>query len=511
MVRALEAAAGDEKIKGVYLTGNSNGMGFAASQEVRNALDSMRRAGKFVYAAGDVLAQRGFELMGAADSIFCFPGGFSQWNGYVVEIPFFKGTLDKLEVKPEVFFAGQFKSATEPYRLSKMSDANRLQLSVFINELYGQFLSAVADRRGVDTAELHNLANNMAVNTATDAVRAGLVDAVLYEDEVRDTMKKRLGLKHDAKIPFITLQDYAKRQPWKSSTEISPDKIAVIYAEGEIIDGKEEDGAIGGEAYRNLLRKARLDKKIKAVVLRVNSPGGSALASEMIAREVELLKKEKPVVVSMGDYAASGGYYISCLADSIFAQPATLTGSIGVFSLMFDVSKLMNNKLGVTFDAVKTSPGADFMTPFRPMTDLERRVSQSIVDSIYLQFKSRVAAGRGLSLATVDSLGQGRIWSGSNAVKNGLADRLGGLNDALACAARMAKIEQYELREWPVIPSLIEKILGDEKQTVSTSKATGNKVVASSGNELTWMHHLRQLQRMQGAPQARLPFSLVLR
>jgi protease-4 len=357
---------------------------------------------------------------------------------------------------------------------------------------------------------LHNLANTMAVNTASEAYRAGLVDRVLYEDEVRDLMKKRLGLKDDAKISFISLQDYAKRKPWKSDTEIAPDKIALIYAEGEIVDGKEEDGAIGGEAYRSLLRRARLDKKIKAVVLRVNSPGGSALASEMIAREVELLKKEKPVVVSMGDYAASGGYYISCLADSIFAQPATLTGSIGVFSLMFDVSKLMNNKLGVTFDAVKTSPSSDFMTPFRPMTDLERRVSQGIVDSIYLQFKSRVAAGRRMELPMVDSLGQGRIWSGTDAVKNGLADKLGGLNDAIACAARMAKIETYELREWPVIPSFIEKILGDDKQPTTTSQAM-EKPASLSSSEMAWMRQLRQLQRMQGVPQARLPFSLVLR
>lgn len=499
--RALAAAATDTAVKGVYLIGGNNPNGFATSQELRHSLMQFKNSGKFIVAFANTMNQRAYEVVSIADEIYLNPVGGMEWQGYSYQLAFFKSTLDKLEVKPEIFYAGQFKSATEPFRYTKMSDPNREQMTAFIESLYQQFLLNTSKDRGIDTARLRVLATDLRLHNTNDGVREKLVDAAEYDDEVKSKIAQRIGAPALDKINFMSIGDYIKAY---QKPERKKEQIAVIYAQGDIVDGNGTEGVIGGDGFRQLIRKVRLDKNVKAVVLRVNSPGGSAIASEVIHRELSLLQKEKPLVVSMGDYAASGGYYISCGADSIFAQPNTLTGSIGVFSMLFDVSKMMSNKLGITFDEVNTAPSATLGSPFRPMTDRERQYLQDDVDSIYATFKSRVVAGRQLSPALVDSIAQGRIWSGTAAVKIGLADRLGGMQDAVACAARLAKLKEYSLKESPVAEPFFEKLFGKKKDE-QTQMAWHIRQQMGPVFYQLWKQ-MEQLRQMQGKIQMRLPF-----
>ncbi|CAN5441783.1 signal peptide peptidase SppA [soil metagenome] len=503
MIRAIKQAASDSLIKGIYLVCGTNSSGFASSNELRNQLIEFKKTGKFIIAASDYISQRAYEVANVADKIYCQPNGIVDWKGYAVQLTFFKGTMDKLEIQPEIFYAGQYKSATEPYRLTKMSDPNRVQLTSFIEDLYQRFLMNTSKTRKIDTSTLRSLANDLAVRNAAAASAAGITDTSKYDDEIKDEIRKKIGVKADEKINFMPIGDYIKNGDWN---EANGGKIALIYAEGEITDGNGQDDQIGGDRYRNLIRKARMDTTIKAVVLRVNSPGGSSIASENIWREVMLCKKAKPVIVSMGDYAASGGYYISCFADSIFAQPNTLTGSIGVFSMYFNAQQLFNNKLGITFDGVKTAKSADFGTASRPMTEKEKKVGQAGVDSIYTIFKQRVSDGRKLPMAFVDSIAQGRIWSGDKALQLKLVDRIGGLQDAIDCAARMAKLKDYQLREWPVVESFWKKLMGGDKED---SKNTMQAYVLKEqlgADEYELITQFRTLKSWAGVPQMRLPF-----
>ncbi|HSR39528.1 MAG TPA: signal peptide peptidase SppA [Phnomibacter sp.] len=499
--RALDAAATDTAVKGVYLIGGNNPNGFATSQELRHSLKQFKNSGKFIVAFANDMNQRAYEVVSISDEIYLNPVGGMSWQGYSYQLAFFKATLDKLEVKPEIFYAGQFKSATEPFRYTKMSDPNREQMTAFVESLYQQFLLNTSKDRGIDTARLRMLATELRMHNASDGVREKLVDDAQYDDEVKSKIARRIGAPGIDKINFMTIGDYIKAY---HKPERKKDLIAVIYAQGDIVDGNSTDGMIGGDGFRQLVRKARLDKNVKAVVLRVNSPGGSAVASEVIHRELSLLQKEKPLVVSMGDYAASGGYYISCGADSIFAQPNTLTGSIGVFAMLFDVSKMMSNKLGITFDEVNTAPSATLGSPFRPLTDKERKYLQEDVDSIYATFKARVAVVRQLKPEMVDSIAQGRIWSGTAAVKNGLVDRLGGMQDAVACAARLAKLKEYSLKEWPVVEPFFEKLFGKKKDE-QIQMAWHVKQQMGPTFYYLWKQ-MEQLRQMQGRVQMRLPF-----
>lgn len=507
VVRAIKQAATDSAIKGIYIKAGFNQNGFATSNEIRNQLIDFRKSGKFVIANGDYITQRAFEVANVADHIYCQPNGIVDWKGYSMQLTFFKNAMDKLEIEPEIFYAGQYKSATEPFRLSKMSDPNRVQLTSFIEDLYGRFLQNTSASRKIDTGTLRSLAANLVVRGANAASKAGLITAVKYDDEVQDEIRSRIGIRKDEKINFMPVSDYIKNGHWNEST--SNEFVAVVYAEGEIVDGNGTDSQIGGDRFKNLIRKLRMDKKVKAIVMRVNSPGGSAIASETIWRELYLAKQEKPVVVSMGDYAASGGYFISCVADSIFSQPNTLTGSIGVFSMYFNAQQLFQNKLGITFDRVKTGPSSDFGTPSRPMTDYERNIAQSGVDSIYMLFKNKVATGRKLSPETVDSIAQGRIWSGQKALSLNLVDRLGGLQDAIDCAARMAKLKDYYLREVPVVESFWKKLLGkddskDNIQSYALKEALGEE-------EFDLLSQFNTIKSWPAVPQMRLPFFAIFK
>lgn len=417
---------------------------------------------------------------------------------------FLKGALEKLEIEPQIFYAGKFKSATEPLRAYQMTEPNRLQTSVYLNDLYSRILLSAAEKSKLDTGRLHELANTGAVQTASDAVTYRLIDGTKYDDEVKNEIIKNIKIDAANKINFITLGRYAKAVDF---TPNGGDRIAVIYAEGQIMNGKGQEGTIGSDEYKNLIRKVRLDKNIKAIVFRVNSPGGDALASEEVWREISIAKKAKPVVVSFGDVAASGGYYIACNADSIFAQPNTITGSIGVFGIIPNMKKFLNNKLGITFDGVKTGPFADMPSAIRPLNVAEKNIIQNTIDTIYTTFKSRVAEGRKLSLEAVDSIAQGRVWTGQRALQIGLVDKLGNINDAVACAARMSKSKEYTLREYPEKKNFIEDLLKNYKEEVKA--ATIKEEIGEE--QYLILQQLKNIRKMIAVPQARLPFEVNIR
>ncbi len=503
VIRLIEKAKIDDQIKGIYLQANGNPNGFASSDEIRNALLSFKKSKKFIVAYADVVSQKAYYVANVANKVYLNPQGFFEWKGMSVNMMFIKGTLDKLDIQPQIFYAGKFKSATEMFRTEKMTDENRLQTTEWLEDIYKHLITTTSAQRGIDTITLRALADEGKIQNANDAYQHKLVDALKYDDEVKDELKARLKLGKYDKINFLTINKYAKSGGYK---KIKGERIALIYAQGNIMDGKGEQGTIGGDTYRYLIRKARLDKSIKAIVFRVNSGGGSALASENIWRELALAKKEKPVVVSFGDVAASGGYYIACAADSIFASPNTITGSIGVFGIVPNMQSFFKNKLGITFDAVKTGPYADVGTVSRPMTEIEKNFIQAEIDRIYEQFKKRVSDGIGRDMAYVDSIAQGRVWSGSIALQIGLIDRFGGLQDAVDCAARLAKLTEYRLKEFPEPENLLDQLLGSSTPMNQNSKLK-NEIGEDNFKILGEMLRIRQMSK---GTQARLPFEFFI-
>ena len=504
VVRLLRKAKTDKDISGVLIIANGNPNGFEASEEIRNALLDFKGSKKFIIAQGDVITQKAFHIANVADKLYANPTGFVEWAGFSVDYLFLKGTLDKLDIQPQIFYAGKFKSATEPLRTDHMTPENKLQTTVWLNDLYSNFLIKASETRKIDTATLHQLANEGRIQNARQALEYKLIDGLKYDDQVKDEIKNKLGLGKYDKINFISINKYAEAGTF---TRTGKDRIALIYAEGDIVDGKGKPGQIGSEDFRTLIRKARLDKTIKAIVFRVNSGGGSALASENIWRELELAKKDKPVVVSFGDVAASGGYYISCGADSIFANPATITGSIGVFGIIPNMEGFFKNKLGVTFDGVKTSPYANTGAVYRPLNENEKRMIQGEIDNIYAQFRQRVADGRKKDTAYIGSIAQGRVWTGQRALQIGLIDRFGGLNDAVECAARMAKITDYRLREYPEPQSLFQRIFGGS----STAQEFNARIKKEVGDEnYKIFQEMSKVQEMTNSAQARLPFEFFI-
>ena len=465
VVRLIDKAKDDKNISGIHIIANSNPNGFANSEDIRNALVNFKASKKFIVASGDLVSQKAYYVADVADKIYLNPSGVLEWVGFNVDYIFLKGTLDKLEIQPEIFYAGKFKSATEPFRTDKMTAENKLQTTVWLSSLYNQFLVTASASRNIDTATLRRLANEGKIQTARDALDNKLVDDLKYDDQVKDEIKSRLKLGKYDKINFISINKYAKAGNFKRSGK---DHIALIYAEGDIVDGSaDQRGIISSENYMKLIRKARLDKTIKAIVFRVNSGGGSSLASENIWRELSLARREKPVVVSFGDVAASGGYYISCAADSIFAEPNTITGSIGVFGIIPNMEMFFKNKLGVTFDGVKTGEYADAGI-LHPLSEEEKKMIQHSIELTYEQFKKRVADGRRKDTAYIETIAQGRVWSGNDAITNGLIDRFGGLQDAVDCAARLAKTSDYRLREFPSPQNIFDRLLGSSSDNYSS-------------------------------------------
>lgn len=503
----LENAAADDKIKGIYLDMQNIPAGMATIEEIRNGLLKFKESGKWIVAYSEIYSQKAFYVASVADEIWLNPQGMVEWRGLGSQMMFLKGFFEKLEVEPQIIRYGKFKSAVEPLMLDKMSEANREQTMTYMSDLWNKMLNGIAEGRGKTAAELDKLAQDATIQNAKDAKENGLVDELLFKDEVLANLRSRLSIEdEDEKINFIGLGKYKDAPKAKGDDEKATrkEKIAVVYAVGSIEGGQGDDETIGSEKVSAEIRKARLDEKVKAIVLRVNSPGGSALASDVIWREVVLAKAVKPVVVSMGDVAASGGYYISCAADSIFAQPNTITGSIGVFGVLMNAQKLINNKLGITVDTVKTNRFADLGTPLRPLTELERSIIQNGVNEIYFDFISKVAEGRGMTTDEVDSIGQGRVWSGEDALEIGLVDKLGGIEDAIATAARMAEVESYRVVEYPAQKDPMQQIMED-----ITGKGEEVFLKHRLGQYYEYVKDVEDLMKMEGV-QARLPYQLYI-
>ena len=498
LIGLLHYAKKDSSIKGIYIKCAENPNGYAATEEIRKALIDFKKSNKFIVAYAETISQKGYMMANVADQIYTHPQGGMEWAGFNYETIFFKGLIDKLEIEPQIFYAGKFKSATEPFRYAQMSDANKLQTGIWLNSIYNNFIEGTAEMRQLNADSIKAFANEGKVQNAKDALKYKLVDGLLYDDQLKKIISKKLRVADETKISFVSINNYAESVALRGT---GSGKIAVIYADGDVVMGKGQNEAIASDDYRALIQKIRNDKSIDAVVLRVNSPGGSALASDIIWREIDLLKKEKPVVVSMGDVAASGGYYIACGADSIFADANTITGSIGVFSVIPNAEKFLKNKVGITFDRVKTGQYADAPSATRALTVTEQRFLQAGVDSVYHTFKSRVAAGRQKSVDYIDSIAQGRVWTGADAIKVGLVDKIGTLNDALASAAKMAKLKGYTIKKYPESKSFIEEFFEGYKNEVKT------KAIQQELGLEQWqvLQQIKSMKQLMGQPQARLP------
>jgi protease-4 len=448
ILSAIKAAAGDDKVKGIYLKSKTVSASPASTKAIRDALLEFKKSGKFIYAYSDVYTQNAYYMATVADKILLNPTGDLTFRGYAFQLMFYKNLIDKLDVDVQIFRHGQFKSAVEPYFLDKMSEANREQMSTLANSLWTVLVQDVAAARKLSVDQLNNIADSLLCSSPQEALNLKLVDKLAYSDEVEKMIKTKLNLGDKDKVNYMTINQYAKTVTLKDN---STNKVAVMYAYGEIKDGKgDSERGIFSETFIKDFRKVYKDDNVKAIVLRVNSPGGSALASENIWHEIENAKKAgKKVVVSMGDYAASGGYYISCNADYIFSEPNTITGSIGVFGMVPSLQKFMKNRLGITMDEVGSNKHSTPGGLYRPLDELESQNMQASIEEIYATFTKRVADGRHLEVTYVDSIGQGRVWAGSDALQLGLVDALGNLDDAVVKAAELASLDQYDITYYP--------------------------------------------------------------
>ena len=503
VMNAIESAAQDDNIEGIYI--NLTGAGTASAallEEVRDYITAFKESGKFVVAYGELYSQGGYYLASVADSIYLNPAGQMDWRGLAMQVMFYKGALDKLGIEPQVFRHGTFKSAVEPYIMSRMSPENRTQMETIASSIWGTMVADIAKERNLSIDSLNMFATDLSAMMAEDALATRMVDGLKYEDEVEDILREKLELDADEDITFVTLGEYIAAKPYTPS--YSDNKIEVIYAEGQIVQGTSEQGTLGSSTLADQLAEARLDEEVKAVVLRVNSPGGSALASEVIWREMELLRQQKPVIVSMGDYAASGGYYISAPADAIIADATTLTGSIGVFGLMFNAEKALNNKLGITIDVAKTNPSADMGMPFRAVSSSERAHIMRSIEQVYSTFVNHVADGRNMTFDSVDAIGQGRVWTGNDGNRIGLVDEIGGLKYAIAVAADKAEcLDDYMVRESMGEPTGLAALLSSLEAHISDRKM--RKEMGAMYDEY---RSLRALMENEGVQALALPIEI---
>lgn len=460
---SITKAKNEDKVKGIYLRIDDVSAGYAACEEIRSALVDFKSSGKFIYAYSEVYSQKAYYLASVADKIFINPEGSLMFTGISSSTPYFSKALDKLGVEMQVIRHGKFKAAVEPYILDKMSPENKEQIETYIGSIWNNVLGEIATSRNTTVSALNSIADeNMYFRHAKKLIDNNLVDSLVYEDQVLDFLKSKAGIESKKDIPFVTVSELKNVPAKRESKGLAKNKIAVIYAAGEIdmesSSSLSEEG-ISGIALSKEIREARQDSSIKAIVLRVNSPGGSALASELIWREVKLAADQKPTVVSMGNLAASGGYYIACAADSIVANPTTLTGSIGVFGLIPNANELIDGKLGIKNEVVNTNKLSDMPSLTRALTDEEKQIMQEMVENVYSTFVSHVAEGRNMTYEQVDAIGQGRVWTGENALKLGLVDKLGNLDDAIAIAKNMAKLDTYRVVKLPKETDPIEELM----------------------------------------------------
>ncbi|MBO6051203.1 MAG: signal peptide peptidase SppA [Bacteroidales bacterium] len=502
ILACIKSAAKDPKIKGIYINSESVGAAPATLKEIHDALMEFKASGKFIYAYADSYAQGGYYLSSVADKVTMSTTGLIQFKGIAMQVMFYKGLIDKLDVDVQVIRHGKFKSAVEPFLTDKMSDANREQMTLLANTLWNTMVEDIAASRKLSTEEVNNIADGMFIGTAAKAVESKLIDKACYKSDVVQDLKKLVNVENDKDLNITTLAEYTKAL--KAENNTAKDEIAIIYAVGEIRGGKSGNDIMGSETMVKLIKEAYTSDNVKAIVLRVNSPGGDGTASDIIWHEIEQAKKAgKIVVTSMGDYAASGGYYISCNSNYIIAQPNTLTGSIGVFGVVPSFQRALKNKLGVTVDGVSTNKHSDAGGTMRPMNAEELAVYQEFIDDFYGVFTQRVADGRGMEQSAVDEIGQGRVWAGSDALKIGLVDALGNIDDAVAKAAELAKLENYKISYYPkkkdFWTKLMEKSSSDNNVQAFIKQELGDQYYIYQG--------LNQLKRAEGV-QAMMPMQI---
>lgn len=500
----IKKAKTDENIKGIYIEIGMISAGFATREEIRNALLDFKESGKFITTYSEIYTQGSYYLASVADYICMYPEGGMELRGLNSTIPFFTNAFKKMGIEPQVIRHGKFKSAVEPFMLTEISDENREQIETYMGSIWEHFLKNVASDRELTRDRLNEMAENLEIQTTEDAVRLGLVDSLFYRDQFQNHLANLMEQENYDDINFVSLKKYNKVKNENARDKFKKEKVAVIYAQGEIQSGEGSETVIGSERISKAIRKARKDKKVKAIVLRVNSPGGSALASDVIWREMKLANEEKPVVVSMGDVAASGGYYIACASDKIYASPNTITGSIGVFGIMPNIEELMTDKIGITFDNVKTNKFADLGSVNRPLTQEEYDIIQKGVVDVYNTFTSKVAEGRDMSQENVDDIGQGRVWSGTNAMDINLIDEYGGLEAAVAGAAELAELEDYRIYELPEQKDPFQELLEQLEEDMQTSW-----IKYQLGDQYKYYKTIQDIKHLKGV-QARMPYQFVV-
>lgn len=500
----LKKAQKDDNIKGILLDLSEVPAGITTVSEIRDGLIDFKKSGKFIWAYSEGYTQKSYYLASTADKIFLNPQGGMLFKGLNAEVVFLKGLLEKLDIKMQVIRHGKFKAATEPLFLDKMSPENREQINRVIFGVWDKMLNDIAESRSISKQDLNLFADSLKIETPEDALKFKLVDQLAYKDELIKELKQKLGLEDKAKIRYVNHENYTKVQD-KNKIKTAKQKIAIIYAQGSIAGGEGDDQSIGSERISKAIRKAREDEKVKAIVFRVNSGGGSALASDVIWREIDLARQVKPVVASFGDVAASGGYYVACAATKILAPPTCITGSIGVFGVIPNFQGLFNKKLGITFDNAGTNKNSDYIPVMKPLSPFQAMMLQRDVDHIYDVFTTKVSEGRKLSKSHVDSIGQGRIWIGNDAKEIGLVDDFGGLTKAISLAAELADIKDYRLISLPEqkdpLQQIIDEIMGN---------SPSSRLQQLLGEDYQLYHYLKEIRDMKGV-QARTLLELDIR
>ncbi|MEZ5082485.1 MAG: signal peptide peptidase SppA [Bacteroidales bacterium] len=505
ILKNIEKAKEDDNIKGIYLDLANVPSSLPTLEEIRNAIVDFKESGKFVYAYGDMLFQSAYYLASCADKIYLNPEGLVELRGYRGEVVFIKGLLEKLEIEAQIIRHGKFKSAVEPFIREDMSEPNKEQTLTFISSIWNDISEDISDARQIDLVKLNQITDKLSSLNPNDALANSLVDSLLYMDQFLSILANEINVENVKSENLMSINKYDKAPAKGKKEKRSKNKVAIIYATGDIVQGEGSEDIIGSDKISRTIRQARLDEKVKAIVLRVNSPGGDGLASDIILREVVLANEVKPVVVSMGKYAASGGYYIACGASKIVANPTTLTGSIGVFGLIPNFEMFFKNKMGVTFDGVSTNENSDYVQVNKPLTDYQKALIQKEVDRFYDTFVNHVADGRNMTYAQVDSIAQGRVWTGTDAINNGLVDKLGGLDDAINMAIDLAGLEDYRITELPEQKEPLEQIIEDLFGGVKSSVLK---------EELGVFYHYYKYAdylRNSSGVQARLPFELEIK
>ncbi len=503
MKEVIEYAKTDPKIKGIYLNTSFLMAGPASLQELRGALVDFKESGKWIISYADFYTEGAYYLASAADKVYMYPEGEVEFNGLATEVMFFKKMFDKLDIKPQVFRVGDFKSAVEPFMRETLSDENKLQLNSMLTSIYGEMLHAIADSRKIPYERMKEISDKMLVQNSGAAVTFGLIDSLYYEDQMKDELRKLLNLDKKKSVPLVRYSQYKKSLP---IAESSSNEIAVIVADGDIMPGRSDNGVVGSKTIVDAVRRARTNDRVKAIVLRVNSPGGVFQAADQMWRELILAAETKPVIASMGDYAASGGYYLAMACDTIVAQPTTITGSIGIFSVLFDLSQFLDHKIGITSEEVKTGEIGELITVTRSLTDVEKEIWQKKTNEIYETFTAKAAKGRDMGHDELKKIASGRVWTGAQAKDNGLADVLGNFDDAVAIAAKAAGVgEDFRLRYYPQPKPLLERLMGNVENEVRTSL-----LKQELGEQYMWYTQWERIKMYQGV-QARMPVEFTVK